>query len=197
MQQLTFDAEAVPDALGRRIHRLARPQIDADHMTVLGLGLQRDQAILDVKAGVGEERLGRDEQRVGKDLHAVLGPPLRRPLDLARQVRRAGQLERARARDDAAILERVLDRAQTIADRIIDLGNRVRVGPCGRSASAQDRRSRTLDEQSDALGLADLLDEGKLLLASSTKDRFIFILILIILSVNCADSLFSTSSQSF
>ena len=130
VQQLPLDPEAVPDALGRRVHRLARAQVDADDVAVLGFRLQRDEAVLHVKAGVGEQRLGRHEQRVGEHLDAVLGPTLGLAIDRPAVVRRARQLERAGAGDDAAVLERVLDRTQAVPDRVVDLRDRVRVGAC-------------------------------------------------------------------
>ena len=104
-----------------------------------------------VKASVRSQRLGDNKQRLRERLHAHLHAPLRALLHRAREVRRRRDLERARAGDERLVLERVLDRAQAVAERVLGLLDRVRV--------------RALDEERDGLGVLDLLDEGEFLLA--------------------------------
>ena len=80
--------------------------------------LQRHDRVLHVQTSIDSERLGDDEERVGKCLHAELGPPFGVLLDLAAEERVRGNLERARAGDERGVLERVLDRPQTVSDRV-------------------------------------------------------------------------------
>lgn len=151
MDHVALDPEVVPDALGDRVKRLTRLEVEADDVALSLLILKRDNHILDVPPSVGRERLREDEERLGECLNTELSPTLRGLLDLGPQMSGAGDLERSRTGNERLVLERVLDGAETVAEAVVDLGDGVRVG--------------TLDKERDRLGRLDVLNEGELLLA--------------------------------
>jgi len=182
VEHLPLDAVVVPDALRHRVKRLARLEVEADDVALGLLVLERDERVLNVPAAIGSERLGQDQERLGKGRDAELGPALGEPLRLAQEVGRARDLESARAGDERLVLDRVLDGTQAVPDRIVRLAHAVRVGACvegwqqsqaeggwsGGWHEASDtslRAGRTLDEQRHRLGLPALLDERKFLLS--------------------------------
>lgn len=162
-QQITRDAltardgvpehsEAIKDALLDGIHGLARGQIQPDHVAGRVLVLERRQRILDIVAAVGRQRLGDDEQGFGEGGDAPLGFALDGLAEGFRgEVGGGGDLEGARAGHDALVDDGVVDAAEAVADRVVDLGDGVLVG--------------AFDEQSDGFRILDFFDEGVFLLA--------------------------------
>ena len=172
MQHLPLDPIIVPYALYDWVKRLSRLQIDSDDVPVrlfllqdanvlsafvrglhgwIRAYLELHNRVLDVEATICGERLGDDEQRLREGLHAHLDAALCALLHGAREVRGARDLERARAGEERLVLERVLDRAQAVAERVLGLLDRVWVG--------------ALDEERHALRVLDVLHERELLLA--------------------------------
>eukprot|EP01136_Pigoraptor_vietnamica_P029896 Opistho-1_new@88456 len=109
-----------------------------------------DNHVLRVVAGILGEHLRDDKDSVGIRLHAQP----RTALDLIlvlHEIPVESDLKGAGARDHGAVLDRVLHRPQAVVHGILDLGERVRVGP--------------LDEDRDRLGVLDVLHKRELLLA--------------------------------
>lgn len=103
-------------------------------------------------AGVGSERLGDDQQRIGEGIDTPLRLALDRLLEgIALEVSSTGDLEGTSTRDDALVNDHIVDAAEAITNGIGDLGDGMGVG--------------TLDHEGDGLGVLDVLDEGVLLLA--------------------------------
>lgn len=152
MEHVSDDAVIVEDALRDWIKGFAGTEIEADNVPVGVLFLERDDGVLSVEAGVCGERLWDDEESVGESLDAHLGFALDLPqLEVAGEVCGAGNLECAGAGDEGAVLDGILDGAETVADGVLNLRDCVCVGP--------------LDEEGDGARVLDLLDKGELVLA--------------------------------
>mmetsp|Transcript_16185 Transcript_16185/g.48159 ORF Transcript_16185/g.48159 Transcript_16185/m.48159 type:complete len:534 (-) Transcript_16185:26-1627(-) len=129
MQHLLLDRVVVVDTGQHRVERLARFDIKAHHGPLVELLLHPDDRLLRLVARVLGEDLREAEQRLCKRLDAELGAPRQRLLGDRPQVVREPDLERAGARHDAAVVERVGDGAQAVAHSVLDLRDRVVVGP--------------------------------------------------------------------
>lgn len=93
--------------------------------------LQSDHGILHVQPRIDRQSLRNRQQRVRKRLHSQLGPPLGDTLlRLVDEVLMRGDFERSGTGDEGAVFERVLDGAETVPDRVRDLGDGVRVRTC-------------------------------------------------------------------
>mmetsp|Transcript_5533 Transcript_5533/g.17509 ORF Transcript_5533/g.17509 Transcript_5533/m.17509 type:complete len:395 (-) Transcript_5533:539-1723(-) len=151
---LLLDAVAVPDALGARVRWQPRRQVEADGLLVRGVGvLQCHDALLDVEARVLGQDLGDDEERVGEGADAERLLADRRSFLKVSVLERGhgGDLERAAAGDDVAVLEDAADGAEAVAHRVLDLLDDVLVRP--------------LEEERAGERVGDLVDERVVLLA--------------------------------
>jgi hypothetical protein len=90
--------------------------------------LKRRNDILHIVPAVHSERLWDDEQGVCERLDAQLAPSFRFRLDDVAEVRCACNLERSCARHEALVFDGILDSAQAVADRVLDLADGVCVG---------------------------------------------------------------------
>eukprot|EP00955_Chlamydomonas_euryale_P029132 306914-Chlamydomonas_euryale.AAC.1 len=133
MQHLLLDRVVVVDTGQHRVERLARFDIKAHHGPLVELLLHPDDRLLRLVARVLGEDLREAEQRLCKRLDAELGAPRQRLLGDRPQVVREPDLERAGARHDAAVVERVGDGAQAVAHSVLDLEGREERGGRGGS----------------------------------------------------------------
>jgi len=173
VQKLALDTVVVPDALGRGIEGLAGLEVEASRVAgfvvllqlhndilqsiIFVLELERSFfffflkiAYLGIKAAVLCEDLGNDEEGVGKGNDPHLGLALDRVLELL-QMDKGTDFKGTSTGDDRTVLDRVLDRSQTVTDGVLDLLNRVLVG--------------ALDEDRAREGVLDALDKRVLFFA--------------------------------
>ena len=151
MQHLTLHAIVIPDALYGRVKRLPRLKIEPNDVSLRVLVLQRDERVLHVKPAVRSEGLGDHQERVSERLHAHLGAALGGLLRALDEMRRARDLKRTGTRYERGVFDTVLDGAQTVAQRVLDLLRRVCVW--------------ALDEQRHALGVLHFVHEREFLFA--------------------------------
>lgn len=130
MQHLPLDPIIIPNALDGGIDGLPSLQIQPYDVAFGLFLLQRDDSILHIEPAIDRERLRDDEHGVGIGLDAKFRAPLGRLLRLRAQVIGDGDFERPCTRDEAVVLQCVLDRPQAIADCVVDLTNGVRIWTC-------------------------------------------------------------------
>jgi len=129
VEKLDLDSVIVEDAHVLRQRRFPGGQIQTDalRLEIEILFLQLDDGFLRVVAAVGGQRLGDDEQCVGEGLHAKLSATFDFAFVLEKRVS-GGDFESSGARDNGAIFQRVLDGAQSVANGVLQLRQRVLVG---------------------------------------------------------------------
>lgn len=101
--------------------------------------LKRDDGILDVVTRIRSERFGDDEQGVRERLNAQFRATLCGLLDGGGEVGGARDLERASARNEVLILERVLDASQPVSQGVVDLRDGMGVGTWEKKQRKVDR----------------------------------------------------------
>ena len=69
MKKLTMTAVIIKNALGNRVQRIARVQVNTNRMPCSVLFLQRHQRILCVETAVLSKCFRNDEHGIGKNLH--------------------------------------------------------------------------------------------------------------------------------
>ena len=154
IQTLALHADVIPDSLVGGDHGIARLTIETHGKgttALLPLVGKLQDAVLHVKARVFGQRLGNDQESLRVCFHAQLGPALGGLGHLVAQIHGSGQLEGTATGNHGLVLDGILDGPQPIAETVLDLVDRVLVG--------------SPQQESAALGMAALLDEGELVLA--------------------------------
>lgn len=151
VEDLLLDDVVIKHSQVRGLDGLARAEVQPHRVGAQpALLLQLHDGVLRVVSGVHRQRLGDDEEGLSIRLNAEAALALDGVLVLE-QLGVGLDLEGAGAGHHALVLDGVVDGAQPVADRVLDLRERVLVG--------------ALDEDGDGLRVLAVLDEGELLLA--------------------------------